>query len=130
LTLLFAELVNNKAQVSVDLVVASQRSVHFVGVNTKVHDLLLSGCDRTLKLLDLEVQYVFELLQLLRFLLESINTPLFFIDLLVFLVDLLPLVVDLGAQPIRIFLLFYEDCLLFFDLAVVFVNFRVDFLHI
>ena len=62
LTLLFAELVDDKTQVSVDLVVPSKGAVHFVGINTQVHDLLLSGSNRTFQLLDLEVQYIFELL--------------------------------------------------------------------
>jgi len=85
-------------------------SVHARDLLFHFGDLLLSGADVSLQLLDLVVKHELELLKLLRFLLQLIYSHHFISDRLLSLLDLLWLR-DLLLKVLLVLLLYLLDIL-------------------
>ena len=82
------QIVNDVAEVGIDLVVVLEVLVHLVGLLLEAGDLHLAGRDVALELLDLVVEHELELLELLRLLLQLVELLLSVTDQLVLGADL------------------------------------------
>jgi hypothetical protein len=58
--LLILELINDKTKVGVDFIVPFERAIHFICIDSQVHNFLLARSNITFELLNLEVEDVLE----------------------------------------------------------------------
>jgi hypothetical protein len=58
--LLILELINDKTKVSVDFIVPFERAIHFICIDSQVHNFLLARSNITFEFLDLKVEDVLE----------------------------------------------------------------------
>ena len=75
-----SQIINNKCEVLIHTVEVLELLTHLVGLLIQLLDLDLAGSNVTLELLDLVVKNELELLQLLRFLLQVVNSLVLITD--------------------------------------------------
>ena len=82
-----SQIIHNKCEVLIHTVEMLELLTHLVGLLVQLLDLDLTGSNVTLELLDLVVKHELELLQLLCFLLQVINSLVFITDCCFTLLD-------------------------------------------
>ena len=120
-----SEILNHKAKRCIDCVIRSKFAIFFICLQLKIRCLHFFWSDIFLELFDFIVQYEFELLKLLSFLLQMVNLRLSISDGLVFLLDLLRQFVNFS--PVS-----QDESFLFFNKVVelsTFVLFLFIFLY-
>jgi len=95
------QIIDDVAEISIDLIEMLEVLVHVIGLLLEAGDLHLAGGNVALELLDLVVEDELELLQFLSLLLQLVNFLLAVTDKLVFRADLGCLVLDLLLQGLQ-----------------------------
>ena len=117
-----SKVINDIAEVSIDVVELLQRPVHVVRAVSQRTDFSFSRLDFKLKLLDFVVQHKLELFELLRLLLQLVDLVFFLSDHVVFLMDVVQLFLQLLLQLLDDSFLSLELSLLVGDLTLKLVN--------